>query len=73
MLNLWVSYSSISSMLGQRCRDTFASLKKTCRLHGLSFSKYLKDRISGSGLIPKLSELVREKLTHLTAEFTYAF
>ena len=61
------------SLLGQRCRDTFASLKKTCRLHGLSFSKYLKDRISGSGLIPKLSELVREKLTHLTAEFTYDF
>ena len=61
------------SLLGQRCRDTFASLKKTCWLHGLSFSKYLKDRISRAGLIPKLPELVREKLTHLTAEFTYAF
>ncbi len=61
------------SLLGQRCRDTFASLKKTCRLHGLSFSKYLKDRVSGAGLIPQLSALVREKLTHLTDDITYAF
>ncbi|MCY4642612.1 MAG: hypothetical protein OXC41_07965, partial [Gammaproteobacteria bacterium] len=42
------------SALGQRCRDTFASLKKTCKLHGVSFSRYLKDQISGAGIIPQL-------------------
>ena len=61
------------NLLCQHCQVTFASLKKTCWLYGLPFSKYLKDRISGSGLIPKLTKLVREKLTHLTAEFTCTF
>ena len=35
------------SEVGRQCRDTFASLKKTCRKHGLSFWEYLKDRVSG--------------------------
>jgi len=46
---------------GQRCRDTFASLKKTCRQYGLSFSRYLKDRLSGTGDISRLSNLIRDK------------
>lgn len=29
---------------GRRCRDTFASLKKTCRKLGISFWQYLQDR-----------------------------
>ena len=53
---------STRSVLGQHCRDTFASLKKTCRLHGVSFSQFLKDRITASGIIPKLSDMVRENL-----------
>ena len=61
------------SVLGQRCRDTFASLKKTCRLHGVSFSRFLKDRITGSGTIPKLSDLVREKSAQLWSGFAYGF
>jgi len=44
---------------GRRCRDTFASLKKTCRKQGLSFWRYLVDRISGENKIPLLSDLVR--------------
>jgi hypothetical protein len=28
---------------GRQARDTFASLKKTCRKHGLSFWDYLKE------------------------------
>jgi hypothetical protein len=47
------------SDLGQRCRDTFLSLKKTCRKLGVGFSEYLTDRLSGAGKIPRLSELMR--------------
>lgn len=53
------------SALGRKCRDTFASLKKTCKLHGVSFSRYLKDRISGEGVIARLSDMVREKSARL--------
>lgn len=45
---------------GRRCRDTFASLKKTCRKHGVSFWRYLKDRLCGTGLIPPLADLIRQ-------------
>jgi len=48
------------SDLGRRCRDTFASLKKTCRKHGLSFWEYLKDRVSGAHAIPALAETIRQ-------------
>ena len=41
------------------CRDTFVSLKKTCRKHGLSFWEYLKDRVSGLKVIPPLADLIR--------------
>ena len=47
------------SALGQKCRDTFASLKKTCRQHGISFSKYLLDRLSGERRVPRIAELIR--------------
>ena len=45
------------SELGRKCRDTFASLKKTCKQHGISFARYLKDRLSGNNLIPRLADL----------------
>ncbi len=51
------------SDLGQQCRDTFASLKKTCRKHGISFWEYLKDRVSGQNAIPSLGELIRQAAT----------
>ena len=51
------------SKAGRRCRDTFASLKKTCRKHGLSFWEYLKDRVSGRNSIPALGELIRQAAT----------
>lgn len=44
---------------GRRCRDTFMSLKKTCRKLGVSFQGFLRDRIRGIGNIPRLSELMR--------------
>jgi hypothetical protein len=46
---------------GRRCRDTFASLKKTCRKLGLRFWEYLQDRVGGLGQIPRLADLIRQK------------
>ena len=50
---------STRSDLGRRCRDTFTSLKKTCRKLGISFWRYLQDRISGLGQITPLPEAIR--------------
>jgi Transposase IS66 family len=52
---------STRSDTGRRCRDTFASLKKTCRKLGVSFWAYLGDRIRALGAIPRLPELVRQR------------
>lgn len=52
---------STRSTNGRRCRDTFASLKKTCRKLGVSFWEYLKDRVSGENKIPELGELIRQR------------
>lgn len=49
---------STRSDLGRRCRDTFASLKKTCRKLGVSFWQYLLARCSGSDKVPFLPDLV---------------
>ena len=51
---------STRSDLGRRCRNTFTSLKKTCRKMGLSFWEYLNDRVSGENRIPALGELLRQ-------------
>jgi hypothetical protein len=48
---------------GRRCRDTFMSLKKTCRKLGVSFQSYLRDRIRGSGELPRLSDRMRSTAT----------
>lgn len=47
------------SDLGRQCRDTFASLKKTCRKLGISFWAYLQDRVSLTNAIPPLPMLIR--------------
>ncbi len=49
---------STRSDAGRRCRDTFTSLKKTCRKLGVSFWEYLLDRVRGTGTIPPLAELI---------------
>lgn len=46
---------------GRRCRDTFASLKKTCRKLGVRFWDYLQDRVRGLGQLPRLAALIRRK------------
>ncbi len=50
------------SELGRQCRDTFSSLKKTCRKLGISFWDYLTDRISCSNQIPLLPGLVEQSI-----------
>ena len=50
---------STRSEAGRQCRDTFASLKKTCRKHGIRFWDYLNDRLSDSGVILPLGEIIR--------------
>ena len=50
---------STRSDLGRQCRDTFASLKKTCRKLGISFWEFLHDRLSGQGTIPALPDAIR--------------
>ena len=49
------------SELGRQARDTFASLKKTCRRLGVNFWAYLQDRVRGVGQIPRLAESIRRK------------
>jgi hypothetical protein len=52
---------STRSELGRRARDTFTSLKKTCRKLGVSFWQYLLDRISKRYEIPLLSEIIHSR------------
>jgi hypothetical protein len=60
----WAKKRKISagtrSELGRRCRDTFISLKKTCRKLGVSFWRYLQDRIRGAHEILALPDLMRQ-------------
>jgi len=47
---------------GRRCRDTFATLKKTCRKLGISFWDYLTNRLSiGSQPVALLPDIICEK------------
>ncbi len=47
---------------GKRARDTFTSLKKTSRKLGISFWKYLDDRIRRKNEIPPLAEVMKLKI-----------
>lgn len=51
--------ASTRSELGRSARDTFISLKKTCRKLGLSFWSYLQDRLTRAQQIPPLPQLIR--------------
>lgn len=47
---------------GKKARDTFTSLKKTCRKLGVSFWDYLLDRLRGDNKIPYLPNLIHQKI-----------
>ena len=50
--------ASTRSEAGRKARDTFMSLKKTCRKLGLSFWHYLHDRLTGAQQILPLPQLI---------------
>ncbi len=58
---------STRSELGRQARDTFASLKKTCRRLGVNFWEYLQDRVRGLGQIPRLADQIRQKAEEAAA------
>jgi len=45
---------------GKKARDTFLSLKKTCRKLGISFWEYLIDRLTNEGKIQPLSLIMEQ-------------
>ena len=54
---------STRSEAGRKCRDTFASLKKPCLKHKISFWHYLKDRLLNENNIPPLPDLIQAAAT----------
>ena len=56
---------STRSELGRRARDTFASLKKTCRRLGVNFWAYLQDRVRDLGEIPRLADQIQIGRAHV--------
>jgi hypothetical protein len=53
---------------GRRCRDTFATLKKTCRKLALGFWAYLNDRLSGKNSVLPLAQLIIQRMKSLERE-----
>ena len=49
--------------VGKRCRDTFTSLKKTCRKLGISFWQYLIDRIEYQNKYPPLDQIMEYQIS----------
>lgn len=52
---------STRSESGRLARDTFASLKKTCKKLGVTFWDYLKDRLVNGYAIPRLADLIKKQ------------
>ena len=50
---------STRSDIGKKCRDTFTSIKKTCRKLKISFWDYLNDRIANKNKIPPIPDLMK--------------
>lgn len=55
-----ISYSTQTSV-GTQAWDTFLSLVATTRKLGISFLEYVRDRISQSGSIERLAQIIRQK------------
>ena len=53
---------------GRRCRDTFASLKKTGRKLGIHFWGYVNDRVRHEEKIPPLSDLIKARASARASE-----
>jgi hypothetical protein len=46
---------------GQKVRDTFLSLQQTCLKLGINFIAFLRDRVRGLYVIPRLAMVIRER------------
>jgi hypothetical protein len=55
---------STRSDVGKKCRDTFTSLKKTCRKLGVPFWQYLIDRIEYQNKYPPLAKIMESQMGH---------
>lgn len=53
---------STRSENGRRCRDTFTSLKKTCKKQGIAFWDFLLDRLRREHRLPYLPDLLGGKV-----------
>jgi len=53
---------------GRRAWDTFMTLAETARKLDISFYAYLRDRITGAGVIPPLDDLVSQTAKLLRLE-----
>jgi hypothetical protein len=51
------------SETGRKVRDTFLSLKQTCRKLGINFMAFLEDRVQGLYKIPRLAIIILERAT----------
>lgn len=49
---------STRSEAGRKARDTFTSLKKTCRKLHVAFWSYVRDRLSDEQIVPRLADLI---------------
>jgi hypothetical protein len=56
---------------GRLCRDSFTSLKKTCRKLGISFWQYLLDRVEYKMNLPPLSDIMIEVDSRSASARTY--
>jgi hypothetical protein len=56
------------SETGQKVRDTFLSLKQTCRKLGINFMSFLQDRVRGRYEIPRLATIIRERALAAVAD-----
>jgi len=57
----------IRSDEGRRCRDTFASLKKTCRKLNISFWHYLSDLLGAQQqTIDQLADIIVARAANAT-------
>ena len=58
---------STRSDAGKLCRDSFISLKKTCRKLGVPFWEYLRDRLHRKRKIPPLWKIMAQQMSNAHA------
>ena len=56
------------SEMGQKVRDTFLSLKQTCRKLEINFLSFLQDRVRGKYAIPRLATVIFDRALAAAAD-----